>query len=315
MFKKVTKKIAKLRHKKRLPLGAVIVLTAAISLLVFIGLNATLGYVSHRTTEKDDYNLPLTITNVTYCNGEKLDLFVPQSKQPVPLVIYIHGGGWRYGSKVGGLFPDVKTLTSKGYAVASVNYRLSARAKFPAQIQDIFCAVRFLRSQARIYNLDREKFGLIGISAGGHLAALAATASDQPMYTSGDYQEQSSKIQAAVILSGLLDLTDKAFSTATKQNIKELLGPGETALSSSPTSYLSADDPPMFALYASHDTQVPTHQTRNFITAAQSLGVTAGSLEVKSATHNFDPYFALGTRPSKGEWLESVAQFFAKNLP
>src|SRR5947209_12678438 len=108
-------------------------------------------------------------------NGERntLDLYLPPSERPLPLIIWVHGGGWQNGSKAGG-GPALR-MAGRGYAVASINYRLSGMATFPAQIEDVKAAVRFLRANARKYNLDPDRFGAWGGSAGGHLVALLGT--------------------------------------------------------------------------------------------------------------------------------------------
>jgi acetyl esterase/lipase len=299
--------------KKHFPTLKVAVLGFTGLVLVVAGV-VLLQYLSRRSAEEKDHTLPLAITNLAYCNGEKLDLYVPQSATAVPVVIYIHGGGWKYGSKVGGMFPQIKPLINNSFAVASINYRLSDRTKFPGQIEDTLCAVRFLRSQATIFNLDKNAVGVIGISAGGHLAALAATASDQATFIKGGYEPESSEVQAAVIISGLLELTDSEFNKVTKQNITDLLGKAQDTQVASPSNYLSKGDAPMLLMYGDHDRQVPKSQSLNFVSKAQSLGVPADSVEVKSATHNLDPYFALNTKPSAKERLKLLTTFFNQNL-
>src|SRR5204863_10043821 len=120
--------------------------------------------------------------NVVYVAGEadnherhSLDLYVPKSERPLPLVIWIHGGGWQAGNKAN---PPLLGLTQKGFAVASINYRFSQHAVYPAQIQDCKAAVRFLRKNADKYHLDPDHFGAWGASAGGHLVALLGTSGD-----------------------------------------------------------------------------------------------------------------------------------------
>jgi acetyl esterase/lipase len=309
---KVFKK-SKLKFKKSFPKFKPVLL-AALGLVVLMVGFVLLQYLSRRSAEEKDHTLPLAITNLTYCNGEKLDLYVPQSATAVPVVIYIHGGGWRYGSKVGGMFPQIKPLVNNGFAVASINYRLSERTKFPGQIEDTLCAVRFLRAQATIFNLDKNSVGVIGVSAGGHLAALAATASDQATFIKGGYESESSVVQAAVIISGLLELSDPEFNKVTKQNITDLLGKVKDTQVASPFNYLSKGDAPMLLMYGDHDRQVPKSQSLNFVSKAQSLGVPADSVEVKSATHNLDPYFALDTKPGAEERRSLLTTFFSQNL-
>ncbi len=109
----------------------------------------------------------------THGVGNRLDLYLPpKADAPTPLVIWIHGGGWEAGNKEN---PPGLGLLKKGYALASLNYRLSQEAKFPAQIEDCKAAIRFLRANAKKYNLDPDHFGVWGASAGGHLVALLGT--------------------------------------------------------------------------------------------------------------------------------------------
>jgi len=115
--------------------------------------------------------------NLEYVPGgherNKLDLYLPaMAEKPLPVVVWIHGGAWRAGSKEG--CPAVG-LVSRGYAVASINYRLSQHAVFPAQIEDCKAAIRFLRAAAKQYKLDPDHVGVWGASAGGHLVALLGT--------------------------------------------------------------------------------------------------------------------------------------------
>src|SRR5262245_50507483 len=98
----------------------------------------------------------------------KLDLYVPSAAKSPPVVVWVHGGAWRSGSKAN---PSVLPLTERGYAVASVDYRLSPVAPFPAQVHDIKAAIRFLRANAKEYGIGAEKIAISGGSAGGHLAA------------------------------------------------------------------------------------------------------------------------------------------------
>jgi len=106
--------------------------------------------------------------------AQRLDIYFPETRpeQPLPLLIWIHGGGWTGGSKT--QMPYLSQLP-RGYAAASLEYRFSQKAKFPAQIQDCQAAIRWLRANAAKYHLDPARFGVGGASAGGHLAALVGT--------------------------------------------------------------------------------------------------------------------------------------------
>lgn len=318
--KKIAKKkpVSKKTSKKKKVLARkpfiVALLASMATALVFVIFIKTTNAVHERTEIQKDHLKPLVITNLEYCNGEKLDLFVPSSSKPVPVVIYIHGGGWEYGSKVGDLLSAVKPLIYNGYGVASINYRLSRSAKFPAQIQDVNCAVRFLREKSKDYNLS-SSIGLVGLSAGGHLAALAANASDQSQFVEGKYGNQPSDIQAAVSISGLLDL-EATDLTRTSNAQMDLLfaGTTQTRESANPTRYLDSKDAPQFIIYADNDEKVPASQSLNYYQALRTQNIPTKLLEVKGATHTLDPYFRLTTNPSRKDITKSMRVFFDQYL-
>ena len=110
----------------------------------------------------------------------KLDLYLPEGQGPFPLIIWVHGGGWTSGDKSLSANSSQIRQTTRGYAVASVNYRLSQEAKFPAQIEDCKAAVRWLRANATQYNVDPSRVAAWGSSAGGHLVALMGTSAGEP---------------------------------------------------------------------------------------------------------------------------------------
>jgi acetyl esterase/lipase len=114
-------------------------------------------------------------------DAQRLDLYLPaEGAAPYPLVIYIHGGAWRQGDKRSGHTMSMVSMFAAGSAVASVNYRLSEEAPFPAQLLDVKAAVRWLRAHAAEYDLDADRFVAAGASAGGHLAALLGTSTGEP---------------------------------------------------------------------------------------------------------------------------------------
>ncbi|PFO06296.1 hypothetical protein COJ85_08160 [Bacillus sp. AFS076308] len=150
------------------------------------------------------------ITDLVYAeiNGRQLlaDLYLPKmKKEPLPVIIWLHGGGWRFGDRK--LGPDfTRYFASKGYAMVSIDYRLSDEAIFPAQIHDVKTAVRWVKTIAGEYGLDRNKIGLWGSSAGGHLAALAATTKPNEFIGENPlYPEMTSDVQAVVIGYGPVD--------------------------------------------------------------------------------------------------------------
>ena len=114
--------------------------------------------------------------------AQKLDLYLPQGKGPFPLVINIHGGGFMMGSKDMLDAPIAEALLARGVAVASIDYRLSGEAQFPAAIEDAKAAVRFLRANAATYRLDPDRFLAFGQSAGGNLASLVGTTGNAAVF-------------------------------------------------------------------------------------------------------------------------------------
>jgi acetyl esterase/lipase len=149
-----------------------------------------------------------TQTDIEYARaGElvlKLDLHRPQVANP-PLIVYVHGGAWRAGSKSD---VPIAALLDHGFAIASVDYRLSTQAVFPAQIHDIKAAIRFLRAKAAEFRLNTEKIAIIGSSAGGHLAALVGVTNGHKVLEGriGDHLDQSSRVDAIVSFYGASNL-------------------------------------------------------------------------------------------------------------
>ncbi|HQW29840.1 MAG: alpha/beta hydrolase [Verrucomicrobiales bacterium] len=213
--------------------------------------------------------------------AQKLDIYLPEQTpaNPLPLIVHIHGGGWQGGNK----FPcPVAGMVLKGYAVASVEYRFSQKAKFPAQIQDCQAAIRWLRANAAKYHFDPEKIGVVGGSAGGHLSALVGTAGGTKTFPAiGGNENQSDRVQAVCDIYGPADFTTVVKQAAEDKNVKNifqfnspkdpyssLIGvPLETTEKSkavSPVTYLSEDDPPVLILHGTHDALVPYAQSIQF---------------------------------------------------
>jgi acetyl esterase/lipase len=146
-------------------------------------------------------------TNVSYANessAEKMDIYLPNTTGPYPVVIWIHGGRYLVGDKSSIDHNFIEEALKRGYAVVSINYRLAEEAKYPAQIYDVKAAIRFLRANSETYNLNPDKFAISGSSAGGGLAALAGTSADvqELQNDSLGYGNVSNRVQAVVDLKG-----------------------------------------------------------------------------------------------------------------
>jgi acetyl esterase/lipase len=226
---------------------------------------------------------------------QKLDLYVPPVSGKLPLVIWIHGGGWRGGDK-GNPLP-LRLIADQGYAVASVAYRLSNQAKFAAQIEDCKAAVRWLRGHAAEYSLDPDRFAAWGASAGGHLAALLGTAGDR--FDIGENIGVSSRVQAVVDYYGPTDFLQmdahalasgpsrhNAPDSPESQLIGGPLEENDLAVSrANPVAYVSKDDPPFLIVHGDQDPLVPLHQSQLLEGALRKAGVAVTLHTVKGAGH------------------------------
>ncbi len=229
----------------------------------------------------------------------RLDLYLPKSNHPVPMVMWIFGGSWKFGSK--GYHINLRDLTRSGIAVAAIDYRLSGTAIYPAQLEDCQSALAWLRAHGAEYGIDPKRIGVSGESAGGHLAALLGTV------------EGKSKVQAVCALyppTNLVSLGRKYASPDRRSDIERLLGgPIETKLAlaqeASPVDRVSADAPPFLIIHGAQDTLVPMEQSQELDRKLKRVGVESRIIVV----------------PDKGHWfllnetqLKTVAEFFQRHF-
>ena len=239
-----------------------------------------------------------------------LDLHVPAGLEgPVPCVVWIHGGGWENGDRrfTPSTWPDgwlYASLVEAGLAVATVDYRLAAECPFPAQLEDVLDAVRFLRANAPVLGIDPARFGVSGESAGGHLAALLALTG-----------RQETAVQAAAVLYGVTDLEAMIASTPAERLqeahesrlIHADLDPARLR-AASPVHHASAAAPPMLLISGDSDHTVPLDQSLRLRDALVAAGAEDVVLEVvPGADHCFE-----GTDPVPS--LETVVAFLADRL-
>jgi acetyl esterase/lipase len=244
-----------------------------------------------------------TRANIPYVeNGHRnqiLDLYLPAqpADKPLPLMIWIHGGAWMGGTQAN---PPALFLLSKGYAVASIQHRMSSDAKWPAQAFDCKAAVRFLRANAAKYNLDPDHFGIGGDSSGGHLAAFVGTSADVPEME-GDLGTTgvSSRVQAAVDWFGPTDLLIMGQQAGPRSMIQHesatspesLLVGGpvqehkELAKTANPLTYIDKKDPPFLIMHGDSDQLVPLGQSVILAKALIDAGVETTMQTVPGAAH------------------------------
>jgi acetyl esterase/lipase len=263
-----------------------------------------------------------TVRDIPYCapgEGQKLDLYFPdQSNGKFPVAVYVHGGGWTSGDKSGmsglELAPE---LIRRGFLVASVNYRLAPASHFPAMIQDVKCAVRFLRARADLYNLDAQRIGVWGDSAGGHLAALMGIAGKQAGFDTGPYPDQSSQVQAVIDLYGPVDIPSMARTGQFGTLLDQVFGkntPGDPELAkASPISYLPEKTPPFLVLHGTRDRTVPISESERLVRELKAAGNVVELVTVENAGHGFDVP-GQEIRPTQDELVQQAANFFDEYL-
>jgi acetyl esterase/lipase len=240
---------------------------------------------------------------------QKLDLYLPEKADgPLPVVVWVHGGGWRGGSKE--RCPAIP-FASKGFAVASVNYRLSQHATYPAQIEDCKAALRWLRANATTYRLIPDRIGVWGASAGGHLVALLGTAGDVKELDRGEHLDQSSRVQAVCNWFGPADFS-RMGGPSPDSPVTRLFGGTvaerkDLATQASPVTHASKDDPPFLIMHGDQDKLVPLAQSERLAEVLKKAGVDVTLRTLKGAGHGGGDF-------NSPETLKVIEDFFGAHL-
>jgi len=265
------------------------------------------------------------LRNVTYCTSggvsTQMDIYLPPAQTgPAPVVVYVHGGSWIAGDKweIGTAGTE---LNSRGYIVASINYRLAPSNKWPAQIQDTKCAIRYLRANAAKYNLDPNRIGAWGSSAGGHLVALLGLAGPGAgLEGDGGWPDQSSRVQAVVDMFGPTDLTafnPDNFAVGLGEAVfgAKPGGPNPVLTQASPVTYAAAGAPPFLIVQGTDDKLVPPSQSQELYDRLKAAGDDATLLLVKNAGHGLAPSNpSLPIVPSSLQITSTIEDFFDRVL-
>lgn len=243
---------------------------------------------------------------------QKLDFYAPSPESsgpgPWPCVVYIHGGAWEAGSKSGNAAVG---LCWQGYAVASIGYRLSQHAPFPAQIEDCKAAARYLRAHAARFNIDPNRIGASGDSAGGHLAALLGTTGDVKTFDVGEHLDQPSRVQAVTDCYGPSNLAFYGTSQPGDTLSNLIGGPiqdnPDKVQAANPITYINEGDPPFALFHGDVDPIVPLRHSEALRDALAEAKVPVTLKVVPGAGHGFQgqDYQEVGT---------GVLAFFDKYL-
>jgi len=246
-----------------------------------------------------------------------LDIFLPAGRTNAPLIVQVHGGAWRFGTKESSVPME---FVENGYALASLDFRQSEQAAFPAMVHDIKAAIRFLRANAGKYGYDASKIAITGASSGAHLAQVVGVSNGHKALEGnlGDYTNTSSDIQAIISYFGASDLTTiLSQSTPFGLSVREpaltlLLGalPDQNevlARLASPALLVEAGDPPLLLLHGDHDPQMPINQSLQMLGAYKDKGLDVTFDPVHGAVHGGPGFF-------DEEHLANALAFLARTI-
>ncbi|HBE68964.1 MAG TPA: alpha/beta hydrolase [Planctomycetaceae bacterium] len=264
--------------------------------------------VSHDTNRRLDVKIVRDIEYARVADQRlMLDLFLPEgpgAAENPPLLVWIHGGGWRGGSRAK---PPIRRLTDAGIAIASISYRFTDVAIFPAQIHDCKGAIRWLRANAKLYGYDERRIAVGGSSAGGHLALLVGTTGgvEELEGTVGGNEQFSSSVLAIVDYFGPSDFvlrgrTQPEMAYSEKAGSFALLGGLEPKSAgvdkrleriASPSNWVGKGDPPLLMLHGTKDTRVLIDQSERMLDLYKDFDLEAELIRVTGAGHGGMEFF------------------------
>lgn len=259
----------------------------------------------------------------------KMDILQPKSEKKLPAIVYVTGGGFINANKDNGIQLRMH-LAEAGYVVASIQYRVAPTARFPEPLEDVKSSIRYLKAHADQFGIDPERVGIIGGSAGGYLAAMAATTSGTTTFDKGDNLQAGSDVKAAVDLYGLSDLTriGDDYSDAVKEAHQSagatealwvngsavfggkdggILADPEGAQKANPITYISRTSAPMLLMHGTNDTIVSPSQTDLLFQALQRHNIPSKRYLVEGAAHG-------GIYWNQEEVLQIITDFFDSYL-
>jgi len=276
---------------------------------------AVSGYVAETAPPQ-----PREIRDITYATVDgkvlQLDLYLPAGVTNPPLLVWVHGGAWRQGSRTS----VRREFAANGFATAAVSYRLSTEARFPAMIHDIKAAIRFLRARASDYGYRADRIAIAGDSAGAHLAALVGVSNGVAALegTVGDHLDQSSDVHAIVDYYGASNLmTILAQSTPFGLDVRVpaldlLLGAQpdkvpDLARLASVVAHVDASDPPLLIFHGDRDPQMPINQSHELHGAYKALGLNVDFVVLHGSAHGGNEFYS-------GSHLDRALTFLRRTI-
>lgn len=259
----------------------------------------------------------------------QLDLLQPQKKTKMPAIVYVTGGGFINANRDNGV--QLRNyLAEKGYVVASITYRVAPTAQFPQPLEDVKASIRYLRAHADQWNIDKDRIGIIGGSAGGYLSAFAGTTSGTKTFDKGENLQESSKVNCAVDLYGLSDLSQVGmdYSPEVQQLHKSagatealwvngspvfggkdggVLADPKATEAANPIAYIGKNSAPMLLMHGTADRVVSPGQTDLLYQALKAKGVPAERYEIPGAAHG-------GVYWVQDKVLQVIGDFFDRYL-
>ncbi len=295
----------------RMPRLSAVVCTVAIILICLYSASSIEGVVASNAPPAVVFTLGTADRDVTYCNSQTMDIYIPSvaATRPLPLAIYVHGGGLTSGDKavINPVF--LNALASAGYAVASVNYRLAPQFKYPAQIEDLKCAIRYLRDNAQTYGVNGSEMFAFGTSSGGELVALAALTGPHSEFDVGPYLNESSSLTAVVDMFGPANLT----SHASYSDAQRVFGGNQNNLVlASPTHFVTANSPPIMIIQGVNDTNVPESQSIQLHDELAAAGDQTQLILVQNMGHMFVQVGSDPIAPSLAQIAQDMVSFFGR---
>jgi acetyl esterase/lipase len=245
---------------------------------------------------------------------QTLDLYLPaDAERNLPAVVWIHGGGWREGDKREGvnmIGSFAQSLVEHGYVAAACNYRLVPKDLHPAQIDDVQRMIRWLRRHAGDYHIDADRIGVVGISAGGHLAAMLAAKTDHTQQGDG-LDKISSRVRAAVSLAGVHDFsnTPELSNALLEEALLNVAGGDAGKVDKlreelSPVRFVTKESAPLMLVVGTNDPWVPNAQAEVMADALRKVDVETEIVRIEGAGHGIFPYAVPEAQEASLRWMD-----------